>query len=88
MTFSQIIPPCFLLPTRLWGGTRESRAHEHRRLASKTEVMGLHHPVEDFVPPAVPIPSVAPGCCRFSFTLFFFFFFQINLPTTQRLAAL
>lgn len=27
--------------------------------------------VEDFLPTGVPIPSVAPGCCRFSFTFFF-----------------
>ena len=74
-------------PREALGGAREPDSPGHTSTGSlppSWRSWGSITHVEDFLPTGVPIPLVAPGCCRFSFT----FFFQTSLPSTQRLAVL
>lgn len=66
--------PCAALGRRPW--TQEILADKHRLLMPPTPFSRRNHfkaitQAENVLPPAVPIPSVAPGCFRFSSTALF-----------------
>ena len=70
--------PCAALGRR--PGTQESQAHKHRRLASQTEVVGLHHPHGGLPAPSGPHSPSGPRLLQVLLHTFFFFFKLTFLP--------